>query len=137
MEIKVTRGELLQSQAALGNLGRVSLPVQKDGYWLVKTLAKINAAVKRELKAAQKESNRLLEELGEDVLDKDGNRTGQRGIAQTNVESMNLYSDAMEQFNSEFVALPEVSKVKLSVLEEGSVSMTLADQASLLWLFQE
>jgi len=135
--VDVSRGDLLGSQQAIINLGRVNLPVQKDGYWLAKTLGKVSKVMKHELGVAQKESNRLLGELGTDITDNDGNKTGQKGIAQTDVETMSKYADAMEAFNTQMVAIAGCRRVPLSTLEAAGVALPLADQAALHWLLQE
>lgn len=135
--IKVTRNDLLQSQSALISLGRVSLPVQRSRYWLAKTIGRINAAVKREMLAAQKESNRLIAIHGEELKDKDGNATGQRGIVQTNVETMQKYHEDMEQFNAEIITIENARQVPLEDMEAAGVSLSIADQASLHWLLKE
>ncbi|MFA6903341.1 MAG: hypothetical protein WC236_09685 [Gallionellaceae bacterium] len=135
--ISVSRSDLLLSQAALVNLGRVSLPVQKDGYWLAKTLGKINKAMKHELRSTQDESNRLIEEYGTELEDKDGNKTRQKGIQQTDVATMQKYAEEMEKFNSELIFIENVQPVSLAALESAGVMLQLADQAALQWLIEE
>lgn len=134
--IKVTRGELLMSQAAIGNLGQAKLVVQKDSYWLAKTLGKVNTALKRELIATQQWSNRLVDLHGTEVMGEDGvTPTGRRGIQQTDVKAMEAYHKDMEAFNAETVLVDGAAPVKLSALAE--VSLSLADQSALQWLIVE
>lgn len=135
--INVSRGDLLNSQAALIHLGGVSLPVGRDNYWLAKTVGKLTKAMKREMLAAQRESNRLIAELGDDVKDENGATTGQKGIAQTNVAVMQQYHEAMESFNAEALVIENVKPVSLAALEAAGVSLTIADQSALGWLIEE
>lgn len=135
--IVVPRGDLLNSQAALIHLGGVSLPVGRDNYWLAKTVGKLTKTMKHEMLAAQRESNRLIAELGDDVKNEEGVATGQKGIAQTNVDVMQQYHEAMEAFNAELLVIENVKPVSLTALEAAGVSLTISDQAAMGWLIEE
>ena len=135
--LPVSRHDLLQSQRALANLGNVQLPVEKERYWLAKTLGKLNRALAKELNASQEESNRLITLHGTDTLDEKGEKTGQKGIQKTDIATMKLYTDAMEKFNSETVTVFGARRVPLAALQNAGVVLPLADQAALEWLLEE
>lgn len=136
-KITLSRGELLNSAKALSNLDNVFLPVEKERYWLVKTLSKVRTALKQENKRMQATSNQLVEEFGVYLKDKDGNPSKQKGIEQTDSENMTKYNDAMEACAEELVSIEGVRQIKLEALQGATVSLTIGDQITLQWLIQE
>jgi hypothetical protein len=132
--IQTTRGVLLDSNAAIVALGKVYVPIGKDNYWFIKTLDKVQRALKREGKISNKESNRLIGEFGK--LQEAGPQAGRKAIQQTDVEAMEKYSDAMEVNNAVPVSI-DVKQITLTQLKEAQVSLQANDQVSLMWLFSE
>jgi len=132
MSIIVQRGELIESKAALDALGKVYMPMGKEKYWLVKSLSKVQKVLRQQNVLSQKESNRLVEELG---TVPEGSTTGAKGIA-PNSPVMKQYTDAMEEFMVETVEL-DVKKIALADLSANQVSLTVNDQIALMWLIDE
>jgi hypothetical protein len=128
--ITVARGVLLESKAALEALGKVYVPIGKENYWFVKTLSKLQQAMKANSKISGKESNRLVEEFGT------AQPNGRKGILQTDVEAMESYSEGMDAH----MAIPvqiDIKQLTLTQLKEAQVSLVANDQVALMWLFSE
>jgi len=129
-QITVLRGILLESEEAMQSLGRIQLTVEKDRYWFVKTVDKINKAIKQQKKLAQEYSNDKVKELGETQPD------GRVGIDPKNEESMKAYQEAMSDYMDEPVTV-EAKKITLTQLKDCMVTLTVNDQCCLMWLLDE
>lgn len=130
--ITVTRGTLLDSKAAIEALGKVYMPVGKEQYWFVKTLSKLQQALKREGKVAGKESNELVKKLG--TVQEAGPNKGKPAIMQTDVDTMEQYTEAMDAFMGVSVQV-DVKQITLSQLQAAQVTLQANDQVALMWLF--
>ena len=129
-QITVARGKLLESQAALQNLGKVYLPVEKERHWFVKTLDKIKSAFKQQNNIASKHSDALVKKLGKEQPN------GVVGITPQDTEAMSQYKEEMEAFMEVPVTI-EVKQITLTQLKDCSVSLTADDQVALMWLMSE
>jgi hypothetical protein len=128
--ITVIRGELMDSKAAIENLGKVYIPADKAKYWFIKTLSKVQKVLRQNGVLSQKESNRLVEELGTEQPNKT------KGIAPTDSATMKQYTEAMEAFMEQPVEI-DVRKISLADLAANQVSLTANDQIALMWLIDE
>lgn len=128
--ITITRGVLMESKTAVDALGKVYVPVGKDRYWFIKSLSKIQMALKREGKNFNKESNRVVTEIGTDQPN------GRKGIQKDDLVSMDKYNEAMEKFMEQPVQV-DIKQITLTQLEEAQVTLQANDQVALLWLFEE
>ena len=128
--LEVIREELVNSRAALESLGKTYLPVGKEKYWFVKTCNKISKAIKRESKLVNVESNRLVKELGT------MQPNNQVGIDRNNMEVMEQYSNAMQEFHDQKVIV-DVEPLTLTQLKDLQVTLQVADQMALSWLLKE
>ena len=128
--ITITRGVLMESKAAIDSLGKVYVPVGKEKYWFIKTLSKLQMALKREGKNFTKESNRLIEVLGTEQPNK------RKGIQKENVDAMDKYNEGMEKY-SEMPVTVDVKQFTLTQLQEAQVTLQANDQVALMWLLAE
>lgn len=134
LTVSVSRGDLLSSQQALANLGSLSLPVERDRYWMARTLSAVQKEFKRTHSETQKESNRLIEMYGKELPDAEGKPTGRRGIEQTDVNALQMYAEDMDAFREEIVVIVGARKLPIDELQSLGVRLPLADQAVLHWL---
>lgn len=128
--ISVSREDLLNSKTALEAVGKTYMPVDKELYWFVKSMKKIANAMKREGKLANVESNQLVKEMGTMQPNQ------QLGIDRNNMEVMEKYSNAMQDFQDKEVVV-DVERITLTQLKELQVTLQVADQMALSWLLQE
>jgi len=133
--LEVTREDLIESEAALSVIGRTIMPVAKDRYWFAKSINKIAKALKQAKRGSQDENNRLIGELGYDNKSAQSGKTV-KGIDKADLETMQKYEDAMRKWHDVEVEI-DAQPVKLSVLEELKVSLSIGDQAALGWFIQE
>lgn len=128
--ITVQRGELLEAKTAIENLGKVFIPVGKEKYWFIKSLSKIQKALKKANQDAQNQSNKLVNDLGTKKAD------GRVGIDSTDEDNMKTYTQGME----DFMELPvniECKQLTLTELASAQVTLTANDQIALMWLISE
>jgi len=128
--LEVKRGDLLESKVAIDALGKVYMPVSKDQYWFIKTLAKVLTKFKQQNVAAQEHSNEVIKQVGTKQPD------GRNGIAPADEANMAKYREAMEAFMEEKVQI-DIKPLTLEQLASAQVSMTANDQVQLQWLITE
>ena len=134
MSIKLTHRALLESKGALDALGKVYLPVGKERYWFVKTLGKIQNALKHTMKAHNEESNRAIAAYGS--VQTEGQMKGVLGIDNKDIEKMKLYQAEMDKFLDSNVSI-DIKPITLAQLQDAQVTLQANDQVALMWLFTE
>lgn len=127
--ISVTRSELVSSEKAIATLGKTYMPVEKDRYWFIKTLSKLQKAITQQNQLINNKRNEMIKKLGK-MQD-----NGKIGLMPDD-PAMEEFTDTMEEFVLEVVDV-DVSQITLSTLQKASVTMIAEEQVSLLWLIRE
>ena len=127
--ILVKRSELLDSESAVRTLGKTYLPVEKERYWFIKTLSKLNKAIDREKRVTQNAHNEMLNMLGKIQ------ENGKKGLLPDDPD-MQKYVDGMEVCGNEEVEV-DVQKISIDTLQKASVTMIAEEQVKIMWLLDE
>jgi soluble cytochrome b562 len=124
--------ELLQEISGCLDAMGVTMTISRTTgakYWFIKSLSKLQKALKQQNVLSQKHSNELVEEIG--VMQPNN----VKGIPKDSPE-MKQYTEAMEAFMEETVEI-DIKKLSLGDLAANQVSLTVNDQIALEWLIDE
>ena len=124
--ISVTRSDLVSSESAIRTLGKTFMPVEKERYWFIKTLSKLQKAITQQNQLINSKRNALIKELGK------LQENGKIGLMPDDPE-MEIFTSTMEEFVLEEVEL-DVNQITLSTLEKAQVTMVAEEQVNILWL---